>query len=143
MAPSVDYPWHQTEAVMQRARAFFFVCAGLFLLVLSHHLGARSAGAQAGAVIEGVNASGGPITAVVNGVFEHVDPTTGMIGLTAAIPVPGHVIDTANSFLIYDNGDIYVLADSHNGTWRRSGSIVAGPVPARQESFGSVKVRYR
>ena len=32
---------------MQRARAFFYVAAGLFLLAASYHLGARSAGAQA------------------------------------------------------------------------------------------------
>jgi hypothetical protein len=32
---------------MHRARAFFSVCAGVFLLALSYHLGARSAGAQA------------------------------------------------------------------------------------------------
>lgn len=32
---------------MQRARAFFYVCAGVFLLALSYHLGARSAVAQA------------------------------------------------------------------------------------------------
>ena len=33
---------------MHKARAFFYVCAGLFLLALSYHLGARSAGAQQG-----------------------------------------------------------------------------------------------
>ena len=32
---------------MQRAKAFFFVCAGVFLLALSYHLGSTSAGAQA------------------------------------------------------------------------------------------------
>jgi hypothetical protein len=32
---------------MHKARAFFFVCAGIFLLALAYHLGARSAGAQA------------------------------------------------------------------------------------------------
>ena len=32
---------------MQKARAFFFVCAGIFLLALAYHLGARSATAQA------------------------------------------------------------------------------------------------
>jgi hypothetical protein len=32
---------------MHRARAFFLVCAGIFLLALAYHLGARSAGAQA------------------------------------------------------------------------------------------------
>jgi len=34
-------------AVMHKARAFFYVSAGIFLLTLSYHLGARSAGAQA------------------------------------------------------------------------------------------------
>ena len=32
---------------MQSARVFFFVCAGLFLLALSYHLGAGNARAQA------------------------------------------------------------------------------------------------
>jgi len=36
---------HLSETVMHRARAFFFVCAGLFLLALSYHLGVQNAGA--------------------------------------------------------------------------------------------------
>ncbi len=32
---------------MHRARAFFFVCAGLLCLAVAYHLGATSAGAQA------------------------------------------------------------------------------------------------
>jgi hypothetical protein len=32
---------------MHRARSFFYVAAGVFLLALSYHLGARTAGAQA------------------------------------------------------------------------------------------------
>jgi len=32
---------------MHRAKTFFYVSAGIFLLALSYHLGARSAGAQA------------------------------------------------------------------------------------------------
>jgi hypothetical protein len=35
------------EVVMRRARAFFYVCAGIFLLALSYHLGAATATAQA------------------------------------------------------------------------------------------------
>src|SRR5690349_5865855 len=31
-----------------KARSFFYVCCGLFLLALSYHLGARNAGAQSG-----------------------------------------------------------------------------------------------
>ena len=35
------------------AKRFMYVCAGLLMLALSYHLGARSAGAQAGATIDG------------------------------------------------------------------------------------------
>jgi hypothetical protein len=41
---------------MHRARAFFFVCAGIFLLALAYHLGAQSAGAQVTRSIAGVSA---------------------------------------------------------------------------------------
>ena len=38
---------------MQRAKAFFYVCAGLFLLAGAYAMGARSAQAQVGAVVSG------------------------------------------------------------------------------------------
>ena len=43
---------------MHKARAFFFVCAGIFLLALSYHLGARGAGAQAGISTTSAGSSG-------------------------------------------------------------------------------------
>ena len=46
------------------AKRFFFVCAGLFLLALSYHLGARSATAQAGATGFAFSVSG-PIACVM------------------------------------------------------------------------------
>jgi hypothetical protein len=42
---------------MHRARAFFYVAAGVFLLALSYHLGARSAGAQVGSSVVGVSSN--------------------------------------------------------------------------------------
>ena len=39
---------------MYRVKAFFYVCAGLFLLALAYHLGARSAGAQANSPVSGI-----------------------------------------------------------------------------------------
>jgi hypothetical protein len=39
---------------MHKARAFFFVCAGILCLMVAYHLGARSAGAQAAGTIAGV-----------------------------------------------------------------------------------------
>ena len=42
---------------MHKARAFFYVAAGIFLLALSYHLGARNAGAQVGSIV-GISTSG-------------------------------------------------------------------------------------
>jgi hypothetical protein len=41
------------------AKRFFYVCAGIFLLALTYHLGARSAGAQASGSILGIVGAGG------------------------------------------------------------------------------------
>lgn len=93
---------------MHRARAFFYVCAGVFLLALSYHLGARSAGAQA----------------------------------------PGNpVVTAAGTLVLTANGDVYMptnLADVAYGHWTRLGNVFSGgPVPARAETFGALKSRYR
>ncbi len=45
---------------MHKARAFFFVCAGVFLLALAYHLGATSAQAQYGATVTGFAVTSGP-----------------------------------------------------------------------------------
>jgi hypothetical protein len=48
------------EAIMQRARAFFYVCAGVLLLALSYHFGATTATAQApGNPVVGIMYGGG------------------------------------------------------------------------------------
>ena len=49
---------------MHKARAFFYVCAGVFVLALSWHLGARSATAQGGATVVGITASSTYLVAV-------------------------------------------------------------------------------
>jgi len=43
---------------MHKARAFFFVCAGIFLLAVAYHLGARSAVAQVGSQVVVARAHG-------------------------------------------------------------------------------------
>ena len=72
---------------MHKARAFFFVCAGILCLVLAYHLGARSAGAQAGGTIAGVlehravTSYGGLIVVTQNGdcYMAQLDPFRGLI----------------------------------------------------------------
>jgi hypothetical protein len=38
------------------AKRFFYVCAGIFLLALTYHLGARSVGAQSGSPVSAMSA---------------------------------------------------------------------------------------
>ena len=58
---------------MQRAKAFFFVCAGVFLLALSYHFGAMSAGAQAPGNPVVATFGGAPVVVTANGdVYEAV-----------------------------------------------------------------------
>lgn len=38
---------------MQRARTFFYVCAGALMLAMAYHLGASSASAQVGSSVSG------------------------------------------------------------------------------------------
>lgn len=106
---------------MHRAKVFFTVCAGLFLLALSYHLGARNAGAQQGSMVSGFTAEG--INSDGNRALGHF----------AVITPNGDIfcryMDTAG----FGTGLTYA-----GNFW--SGS---GPTPAQRESFGAVKSRYR
>lgn len=96
---------------MNRARSFFYVCAGLLLLALSWHLGARSAGAQA---------TGNPVVGVSS--IGNGQPV--WLAVTA-------------------NGDTYYSANTGQ-SWQFSSNVFAGgPTPAREETWGQLKSRYR
>jgi len=103
---------------MHKARAFFYVSAGLLCLALAYHLGARSAGAQAGSMIYGVS------VADLSGV-----------GCGAEV------------FVLTPNGDLFRRPYSC-GQLTESASCVGnfwsgGPTPAvSQPTWGQVKARY-
>ena len=66
---------------MHKARAFFYVCAGIFLLALAYHLGARTATAQVG--------SSNPVVAVESG---NVYTANGDVYTpTSSFPTPQYV----------------------------------------------------
>jgi hypothetical protein len=95
------------------AKRLFYVSAAILCLALAHHLGARNAGAQ----------GGGQIVAATHsqdgGGWHH--------------PVA-----------ITSSGDVYRSSNSDGTNWQLIGNVFTGsPIPAQQESFGSVKARYR
>lgn len=52
---------------MQKAKAFLFVCTGIFLLVLSYHLGASNAKAAPTSTVVGIANAGGQYVVTSNG----------------------------------------------------------------------------
>ena len=142
---------------MHKAQAFFYVAAGVFLLALSYHLGARSAGAQAGnpvcagtAVLDGrqnwaVTSNGTVYEQTGNDAGPGVWYSIRTIPV-ASRPVALSVFQPASGadptfLLLTEDGTAY-----HWVTWHgdyTTSSVFGGPTPARQSTWGRVKSRYR
>ena len=95
------------------AKRFFYVCAGLFLVALTYHLGARSAGAQAPA---------NPIVAC--------GPLDSYGSYQLAVTANG------DTYLHYGIGG------SDPWTYKGN-IFSGGAVPTSPQTFGQIKDRYR
>ena len=97
------------------AKRFFYVCAGLLCLAIAYHLGARSAAAQSGSPVSGL--------------------TVTNVGCGGAV------------YVLTPNGDLYARGLTCNGMTGSvpafQGNFWSGATPTTQETFGSVKARYR
>jgi hypothetical protein len=131
------------------ARRFFYICAGMFLLALSYHLGAEVVVAQTSAVEgAGVDAgSSGPIASgSVSRYFCNLyADNSDALGSLDVLPLPitgtSPVVATsaANGFVaVLEDGSVY----KWNGYWIIKGSLIGAPVPTLHESWGQVKARY-
>lgn len=128
---------------MHRARAFFYVCAGAFLLALSYHLGARSATAQAPAIEAAGCASG--FNAVVGRTLYTMDGGGGagpqtretIPGTATVLAAEGH---SSGNLVLLANGDCYQY--QVNVGWVFINNLL-GPTPAQRETFCALKSRYR
>jgi hypothetical protein len=131
---------------MQRAKAFFFVCAGLCLLALSFHLGARSARAQApgpGWFFAGAYAGSTYITTTTGDTWAYNGATWsgpwnifGGASRTIVSMVPGEALTSTGE--VWYNNSTYAI-----GTFTNAGVPPIGPTPAKQASFGALKAKYR
>jgi hypothetical protein len=98
---------------MQRARAFFYVCAGIFLLALSYYLGASNATAQANSSVTGFTTTDGCT-------FYVLTPN-------GDIFKGGRVTDCNSPF----------------GAATRVANFWNGATPAAQQTWGKLKASYR
>jgi hypothetical protein len=136
------------EVIMQRAKAFFYVCAGIFLLALSYHLGARKATAQA--VSNPVTAALGATVATANGDFYGTNMGAwtrfgnifSSAGHTSTGPIAAMRMQGAAPVqAITSDGDVYSLAPGP--LWTFEGNMFSGSTPAARTSWGQLKGTYR
>lgn len=130
------------------AKRFFYVSASIFLLVLSYHLGARSAQAQMGSIDAGAFAwvQGLPaqwrFSAVEGRYFHAMEPTGRRYDPSEPIPGTARVIatDPAGFSVMLENGDVF----QYNGAgWTAAGNLLDGPTKAQPQTLGGLKAKYR
>ena len=134
-------------------RKFFYVCAGLCMLALSYHLGARRAEGQGANTIlsmtdyprlqyaaVAVDESGGIY-------FGHFQQWS-RVGTTPGLPAAIWSRDSDGGvFIALRNGDLYQFGSPALpvGDWTLTydSNVFSGPTPAQNVTLGSVKARYR
>ena len=153
-----------TEVDMQQARAFFYITAGLFLIALTYHLGARSANAQASAaqemaVLSGTVADGGtiPLPHYADGTEALESECQWIVSTQVAwmefnsyfdrCSTVGRVVRLYGCSGSSGTGDCGNLAEGRIGGRLASYMIIAtratGAVSAQRHSIGQLKRLYR
>ena len=110
---------------MQKAKAFLFVCAGIFLLALSYHLGATNAtAAKPGTFYQcfGLGAHGS--YGVKDRFLYRADPAGPAYRYSLPVPGTATPIECGESAgieaVILDNGEVWLW---DGGSWRSGGSF--------------------
>ncbi len=135
------------EAVMKRAKAFFYVCAGVFLLALSFHLGATSARGQGGGTGWFVEGSYGGSCYVVtaSGDWWRYVPGLGWLNdlgnIFGGASGARTIVSLLPGIALTSNGEVWY--GGNGGTWTNAGVPPLGPTPSTHESWGQLKAKYR
>jgi len=131
---------------MHKARAFFFVCAGIFLLALAFQLGHVTAHAQGGTALEGACIESFELnafpraTVCVNRWFYWMGENGTLHQLS--VPVPGTLRIVATDpyqTVMLESGDWLKFTGS---SWVLVGNLAGGPTPAAQTTWGQLKAKY-
>ena len=122
------------------ARRFFYVCAGMLLLVASFQFGASSALGQSN-VVEAAEASPAPTVVMNRQVFWMVNGL-GSPQLATPDPIPGSssvlACSASGPTVILANGECWQVRQGH---WQLFGSF-GGATSGIKSSWSSVKARY-
>lgn len=137
------------------AKRFFYVAAGIFLLVAAYQLGAERARADWDPSGSGyVLGAGGPqlVWSSLGEMYQWSIPESGDVvwtrGTGMDLPVPAADIKLlscdSNSYatvatLVTREGVIWVFRNE----WRLAPPVPGGPVPVQGRSFGATKAKYR
>jgi hypothetical protein len=133
---------------MHKARSFFLVCSGIFLLALAYHLGAKSAQGQSPSTLLAMTdypRAGSSAVALdkAGGIYFGQSRQWSQVGSTPSTPAGiWSRPSTGEVFIPLENGDLYRLEADWTLTYD-SNVFGGGPTPATQESWGGVKAKYR
>jgi hypothetical protein len=138
------------------ARKFFYVCAGIFLLALSYHIGAERATAQASYSVFGA-IDDANVTFISGGMLHatHVSHDTGFDGQPVAVALPhagtivaavsavgGNPTSIRDFFVVYEDGLVWQYTP--DGGWRTIGSMTGEmPTAVTPSTWGQLKDHYR
>jgi hypothetical protein len=139
------------------AKKFFYVCAGIFLLAASYHLGARSAtatglaGMLSGGELQyenGVRYASFAVNRVFYGFATEQSGTAYAPLTTPSQPIPGTASIESTlelgdnfAFVLLSNGDAYV--SDTGAPWQYQGNLTSQTTATQSESWGQLKARYR
>jgi hypothetical protein len=108
------------------AKRFFYVCAGLFLLVAAYSLGAHRADAQSGGQFAGISVYAGTTTAITS--------SGDVYAINAAPSV------ASGTYCEFGWSPPYFGCVN---TWTYLGNVLGGTVPAAGSTWSGVKGGYR
>jgi len=134
-------------------KKFFYICAGLFLIAMSYHLGATTAQSQSANKLVDVawRRADGYAYAVTSAGEVWANPgycgTWSRVGHLPAGVVPASVLDgdVGGSLDIgCENGEFYTVVGSYPSIQLQlCSSIFGGPTPTISSTFGTLKAKYR
>jgi hypothetical protein len=130
------------------ARKLFFSCAVVLCLALAFHLIGTRASAQVGGpgwFLAGTDLGGSPYAVTDSGQWWRYVPSYGwlsdvgnLFGSAAGSRV---IVSVAPGMALTSNGEVWY--GGVGGVWQNAGVPPLGPTAAKQETWGSVKARYR